>query len=107
VDVANVEDSTVTDNKIIVSKIVDFTDTNTILENYFTFKHINDYNLMPIIQKREYGKNGTIYYQYRLNIPQKIIDSLRWDYLDEIEFVIKDKKLICKNISKRISKKEI
>jgi len=58
---------------------------------------------MVVIQKREYGKNGTIYSQYRLNIPQKIIHSLRWNYLDEIEFVIDDSngdgKLICKNIT--------
>ena len=59
---------------------------------------------MVVIQKREYGKNGTIYSQYRLNIPQKIIDLLRWNYLDEIEFIIDDsngdEKLVCKNISK-------
>ncbi len=62
---------------------------------------------MVVIQKREYGKNGTIYSQYRLNIPQKIIDSLKWNYLDEIEFVIDDSNgngklivsLICKNIT--------
>jgi len=62
---------------------------------------------MVVIQRREYGKNGTIYSQYRLNIPQKIIDLLRWNYLDEIEFVIDysngDGKLIvsliCKNIT--------
>ncbi len=63
---------------------------------------------MVVIQKREYGKNGAIYHQYRLNIPQKIIDVLRWNYLDEIEYTIHDGKLIvsliCKNITQ--SKKE-
>lgn len=52
---------------------------------------------MPVIQKREYGKNGTIYSQYRLNIPQKIIELLRWDANDEIEFVLDNGKLVCKN----------
>ena len=55
---------------------------------------------MPVIQKREYGKNDTIYSQYRLNIPQKIIDLLRWDGNDEIDYTIHDGKLICKNITK-------
>jgi len=58
---------------------------------------------MVVIQKREYGKNGTIYYQYRLNIPQKIINSLRWNGNDEIDYTIHDGKLIvsliCKNIT--------
>ena len=54
---------------------------------------------MPIIQRREYGNNGTIYYQYRLNIPQKIIDLLRWNGNDELDLSIHDGKLICKNIT--------
>ncbi len=49
---------------------------------------------MPVIQKREYGKNGAIYYQYRLNIPQKIIDLLRWNGNDEIVLSICDGKLL-------------
>ncbi len=65
---------------------------------------------MPVIQKREYGKNGAIYYQYRLNIPRHIIDLLRWDYLDEIDFFIDysdgNGKLVCKNITKHTTKKE-
>jgi len=51
---------------------------------------------MVVIQKREYQINGIIYYQYRLNVPSKIIDLLRWNDTDEIEFVIMDRKLICK-----------
>jgi len=58
---------------------------------------------MVVIQRREYGKNGTIYSQYRLNIPQKIIDLLRWNGNDEIDYTIDDGKLIvsliCKNIT--------
>lgn len=69
---------------------------------------------MVVIQKREYGKNGTIYYQYRLNIPQKIIDLLRWNCNDEIDFFIDNSNgdgklivsLICKNITKSTTKKE-
>ena len=59
---------------------------------------------MPVIQKREYGKNGTIYSQYRLNIPQKVIDLLRWDGNDEIILSIYDGKLVCKNISKNFKR---
>ena len=54
---------------------------------------------MVVIQKREYGKNGTTYSQYRLNIPQKIIDLLKWNYLDEIDFLIINGELVCKNIT--------
>jgi len=64
---------------------------------------------MPVIQRREYGKNGTIYYQYRLNIPQKIIDLLRWNGNDKIDYTIHDGKLIvsliCKNITNTSRKK--
>jgi len=60
---------------------------------------------MIVIQKREYGKNGTIYSQYRLNIPQKIIDVLRWNGNDELDLSIHDGKLICKNTT-ITSKKE-
>jgi len=60
---------------------------------------------MVVIQRREYGKNGVLYTQYRLNIPQKIIESLRWDANDEIEFILDDSnydvKLVCKNLSKK------
>ncbi len=56
---------------------------------------------MPVIQKREYGKNGMIYSQYRLNIPQKIIDLLRWDGNDEIDYAIIQGKLI---VTKVVSK---
>ncbi len=55
---------------------------------------------MPVIQKREYGKNGAIYAQYRLNIPRHIIDLLRWNANDELDFFIVDGKLVCKNITK-------
>lgn len=55
---------------------------------------------MVIIQKRKYQINGKSYYQYRLNIPTKIIDLLEWDETDKIQFIIKDKNLVCKNISK-------
>ena len=57
---------------------------------------------MVVIQRREYGKNGTIYSQYRLNIPQKIIDSLRWNGNDELDLFIHDGKLVCKNITKKL-----
>jgi len=55
---------------------------------------------LPVIQRREYGKNGTIYSQYRLNIPQKIFNSLRWNEIDEIELIIVGNDLICKNVTK-------
>ncbi len=56
---------------------------------------------MPVIQKRVYGKNGKVYAQYRINISQKIIESLSWDANDEIEFVLDNGNLICKNLSKK------
>ena len=56
---------------------------------------------MVVIQKREYGNNGTIYSQYRLNIPQKIIDLLCWNYLGELDLSIHDGKLI---VTKVVSK---
>lgn len=55
---------------------------------------------MVKIQKREYGISGITYYQYRLHIPNKIFDLLRWDDTNEIELIIKDGNLICKNITK-------
>ncbi len=59
---------------------------------------------MPVIQKREYQINGKSYYQYRLNIPTKLISSLGWDETDEIEFVIDysngNGNLVCKNRAK-------
>ncbi len=60
---------------------------------------------MPVIQRREYGKNGAIYYQYRLNIPRHIIDVLRWNTSsnNEIEYTIYDGKLIVSKISLRVS----
>ena len=58
---------------------------------------------MVVIQRREYGKNGTIYSQYRLNIPQKIIDELRWNGNDEIDYTIVDGKLIVSRIVSKIS----
>ncbi len=61
---------------------------------------------MPVIQKREYGKNGAIYSQYRLNIPRHIIDLLCWNGNDELDFFIVDGKLVCKNITHTQSKKE-
>ena len=51
---------------------------------------------MPIIQKRKYKINNITYYQYRLNIPTKIIDLLRWEDSRIIEFTILDGNLICK-----------
>lgn len=54
---------------------------------------------MPTIQERKYGKNGAIYSQYRINISQKIIESLGWSGNDEIEIIIKNGKIICKNLS--------
>ncbi len=58
---------------------------------------------MPVIQKREYGKNGAIYHQYRLNVPQKIIDILRWNGNDELDYTISDGKLVVTRIISRIS----
>ena len=55
---------------------------------------------MPTIQKRDYGKNGKIYSQYRINVSQKIMDSLNWKGNDEIEIIVKNGKLVCKNLSK-------
>ena len=60
---------------------------------------------MVVIQKREYGKNGTMYSQYRLNIPQKIIDLLRWNGNDELVLSIHDGKLVCKNTTKNLERK--
>ena len=54
---------------------------------------------MPVIQKREYGKNGTTYSQYRINVSQKIIESLNWKGNDTIEMIIQDGKLVCKKLS--------
>lgn len=54
---------------------------------------------MPIIQRREYGKNGTIYSQYRLNIPQKIIDSLRWNGNDEVILRVVNDELVVSQIT--------
>ena len=77
--------------------------TNIVYKNYFAFKHIRCYSLeekLVVIQKREYQINGVSYYQYRLNIPSKIINSLRWNELDKIEFTIIDGNLVCKNVIK-------
>ena len=81
-------------------------DTNTVYKNYSAFKDLKlsrsrsrTRNKMPVIQKREYGKNGTIYYQYRLNIPQKIIDLLRWNGNDKVDYTIHDGKLVVSKTS--------
>ncbi len=58
---------------------------------------------MPVIQKREYDINGVTYYQYRLNIPTKTIDLLRWDNSMLIEFIINDGNLVCRKISSKQS----
>lgn len=55
---------------------------------------------MPRLQKREYGKNGVFYAQYRITISQKIIDNLEWNGDDEIDLDINNGKLVCENTSK-------
>ena len=59
---------------------------------------------MPSIQKRDYGKNGVTYSQYRINVSQKIMESLGWEGNDQLELNILDGKLVCKNLSKNIVK---
>ena len=59
---------------------------------------------MPIIQKREYGKNGITYYQYRITISQEIIDLVGWNKGDEIELIINGVEIICRNRAKSFKK---
>ncbi|MCJ8306556.1 MAG: hypothetical protein HRU07_05845 [Nitrosopumilus sp.] len=78
-------------------------------KKFFAFKDIKAYNLMVVctLQSREYGRNGTKYKQYRVNIPQKVIEELlEWTGNDKLECVIiKSKKgtsakLVWENITK-------
>jgi len=55
--------------------------------------------VLPTIQKRDYGKNGSVYSQYRINVSQKLMDSLGWNGNDELELLINNGKLVCKNLS--------
>ena len=57
--------------------------------------------MLPTIQKRDYGKNGVIYSQYRLNISQKKMEELGWKGNDEVELFIEKGKLVCKNLSQK------
>lgn len=66
----------------------------------FVFKGIFHYIILPTIQKRKYGKNGTIYFQYRINVSQLLIETLSWKGSDKVELFIKKGELICKNLSK-------
>ena len=56
---------------------------------------------MITLQERTYRKNGVEYLQYRINISQKIVDSLNWKGNDSLELVISDGKIIIQNKTKK------
>ena len=56
---------------------------------------------MVTLQKRSYRKNGTKYFQFRITISEKIIDSLNWDGNDSLELIVKDGMIIVKNQTKK------
>jgi len=43
---------------------------------------------MVTLQERSYKKNGVEYLQFRINISQKIIDSLNWNGNDSLELIM-------------------
>jgi len=58
---------------------------------------------MVTLQERSYRKNGVEYLQFRINISQKIIDSLNWNGDDSLELIIKDGNIIVQNKMKTIT----
>lgn len=58
-------------------------------------------NIVVSLQERSYKKNGVEYLQFRINISQKIIDSLNWNGNDSLELIIKDGNIIVQNKMKK------
>ena len=56
---------------------------------------------MVTLQERTYRKNGVEYLQFRINISQKIVDSLNWNGNDLLELIIKDGNIIVQNQRKK------
>lgn len=56
---------------------------------------------MVTLQERSYSKNGVEYLQFRINISQKIVDSLNWNGNDSLELIIKDGNIIVQNKMKK------
>jgi len=56
---------------------------------------------MVTLQERSYKKNGVEYLQFRINISQKIIDSLNWNGNDSLELIIDNGNIIVQNKFKK------
>ena len=64
------------------------------------FKYFEGIISLVSLQERNYKKNGVEYTQYRINVSQKIVDTLGWKGSDLLELVTKDGTIIVKNQSK-------